>query len=132
MVVPADPADPAGDEVRVARVLALHEDRVAAEDRAGAVALRDPHVPEVDLRVDAERAHDPGDRVPGHLGQALVVRAERAGAGDGRRHASPRLPCRVRCGGSPGAGGAGGEPRAVGAPLRLLVEGLRGDRCAAA
>ena len=41
VVVAADAADAAGDEVRVARVLALHEDRVAAEDRRGAVALGD-------------------------------------------------------------------------------------------
>ena len=69
VVVAADPADPAGDEVRVAGVLALHEDAVAAEDRGGAVALRDPLGLEVDLGVDAEAADDPGDRVPGHLGE---------------------------------------------------------------
>ena len=73
VVVAADPADPAGDEVRVARVLALHEDRVAAEDRRGAVALGDLLLPEVDLRVDAEAADDPGDRVPGHLDEAGLV-----------------------------------------------------------
>ncbi len=67
VVVAADAADPAGDEVRVARVLALHEHAVAAEDRRGAVALRDLLLLEVDLGVDAEAADDPGDRVPGHL-----------------------------------------------------------------
>ena len=41
VVVAADAADAAGDEVGVARVLALHEDAVAAEDRRGAVALGD-------------------------------------------------------------------------------------------
>ena len=41
MVVAADPADPAGDEMGVARILALHEDAVAAEDRRGAVTLGD-------------------------------------------------------------------------------------------
>ena len=64
VVVTADPADPAGDEVRVPRVLALHEDAVAAEDRRGAVALGDPLGLEVDLGVDAEAADDPGDRDP--------------------------------------------------------------------
>ena len=74
VVVAADAADTAGDEVGVARVLALHEDAVAAEDRRGAVALGDLPVGEVDLGVDAEAAHDPGDRVPGHL-QASAFQA---------------------------------------------------------
>src|SRR4029079_10206870 len=67
VVVATDPADPAGDEVGIARILALHEDRVAAEDRAGAVALGDDLLVEVDLGVNAEAADDPGDRVPRHL-----------------------------------------------------------------
>ena len=91
VVVAADAADPAGDEVGVARVLALHEDRVAAEDRAGAVALGDLHVAEVDLGVDPERPDDPGDRVPRHLREALRVGGDLAGAGNGRRHVTPRL-----------------------------------------
>jgi hypothetical protein len=41
VVVAADAADAAGDEVGVARILALHEDAVAAKDRRGAVALGD-------------------------------------------------------------------------------------------
>jgi hypothetical protein len=41
VMVTADAADAAGDEVGVPRVLALHEDAVAAEDRRGAVALDD-------------------------------------------------------------------------------------------
>ena len=69
VVVAADPADPAGDEVRVAGVLALHEDAVAAEDRRGAVALGDPLGLEVDLGVDTQAAHDPRDGIPGHLGE---------------------------------------------------------------
>ena len=69
MVVAADAADAAGDEVGVARVLALHEDAVAAEDRRGAVALGDLPVGEIDLGEDAQAADDPGDRVPGHLDQ---------------------------------------------------------------
>ena len=73
VVVTADAADTAGDEVGVARILALHEDRVAAEDRRGAVALDDFAVLEVDLRVDAEAADDPGDRVPRHLHQLAGV-----------------------------------------------------------
>src|SRR5262249_36204220 len=72
VVVTADAADAAGDEVGVARVLALHEDAVAAEDRGAAVALRDSLSLEVDLGVDAQAAHDPGDRVPGHLHQLAI------------------------------------------------------------
>ena len=67
VVVTADAADAAGDEVRVPGVLAPHEDAVAAEDRGRAVALPDLLGLEVDRRVDAEAADDPGDRVPGHL-----------------------------------------------------------------
>jgi hypothetical protein len=67
VVVAADPADAARDEVGVARVLALHEDAVAAEDRRGAVALGDLALAEVDLGVDPEAPDDAGDRVPIHL-----------------------------------------------------------------
>src|SRR3984893_19152576 len=67
VVVAADAADAAGDEVRVARVLALHEDAVAAEDRRRAVALDHSLLREVDLRVDAEASDDACDRVPRHL-----------------------------------------------------------------
>ena len=81
VVVAADAADAAGDEVRVARVLALHEDAVAAKDRRGAVALGDLAVVEVDLGVDAEAADDPGDRIPVHLDQlAALIRAGRCGS----------------------------------------------------
>ena len=71
VVVAADAADAAGDEVRVARILALHEDAVAAKDGRGAVALGDLAVLEIDLGEDAEAAHDAGDRVPVHLHQLL-------------------------------------------------------------
>src|SRR6185437_6762629 len=67
VVVAADPADTTGNEMRVARVLAFHEDAVATEDRRGAVAFDDTLLLEVDLRVNPETAHDPGDRIPGHL-----------------------------------------------------------------
>ena len=67
VVVTADAADAAGDEVRVPWVLALHEQAVAAEDRRGAVALANLLLLEVDRGVDAEAPDDPGDRVPRHL-----------------------------------------------------------------
>jgi hypothetical protein len=86
VVVAADAADAAGDEVRVARVLALHEDGVAAEDRRRAVALGDRTVAEVDLRVDAETADDAGDRVPRHLDEALVGRLRARRSRKDRRH----------------------------------------------
>ena len=75
VVVAADAADAARDEVGVPRVLALHEDAVAAEDRRGAVALGDLALPEVDLRVDAEAPDDAGDRIPRHLHQVVAVLA---------------------------------------------------------
>ena len=67
VVVAADAADAAGNEVRVARVFALHEDAVAAEDRGRAVTLGDLAFAEIDLGEDAEAADDPGDGIPIHL-----------------------------------------------------------------
>ena len=67
VVVPADAADAAGDEVRVARVLALHEHAVAAEERGGALALHHLPVVEVYLGVDPQVADDARDRVPRHV-----------------------------------------------------------------
>ncbi len=81
VVVAADAADAAGDEVGVARVLALHEDAVAPEDRRRAVALGDRALAEVDLRVDAQAADDARDRVPRHLDEAAGVLL---GGGHGR------------------------------------------------
>ena len=72
VVVAADAADAAGDEVGVARVLALHEDAVAAEDRRRAVALGDLAFAEVDLGEDAQAADDPGDRIPAHFDQVAA------------------------------------------------------------
>ena len=87
VVVTADTADPARDEVRVARVLALHEDRVAAEDRRRRVALHHALLREIDLRVDPEAPDDAGDRVPRHLDEAGLVLRDVRGLGLGGRHA---------------------------------------------
>ena len=69
VVVAANAANAAGDEVSVARVFALHENAVPAKDGRGAVALDHMLVLEVDLGKDAEAAHDPGNRVPVHFHQ---------------------------------------------------------------
>ncbi len=74
VVVAADAADAAGDEVGVARVFALHEHAVAAEDRRRAVAFGHRALAEVDLGVDAETSDDARDRVPCHLDEAIGVR----------------------------------------------------------
>src|SRR5205823_1585376 len=71
VVVAADSADAAGDEMSVARILSFHENAVATEDRASAVALGDLLRVEVDLGVDAEAPDDARDRVPGFLDQFL-------------------------------------------------------------
>ena len=93
VVVTADAADPAGDEVRVPRVDALHEDVESPEDHRGAVALEHLLVGEVDLRVDPEAPDDAGDRVPGHLlDHDLLV----AGALNGRHASSPHSLSRAR------------------------------------
>lgn len=75
VVVATDPADTTGDEMRVARVLALHENGVPAEDRGAAVALSHSACREINLRVDAEAANDPGYRIPHHLGELTRLRA---------------------------------------------------------
>ena len=67
MVIAADAADTAGDKVRIARIFALHEDAVAAEDRRGAVAFGYFALAEIDFGEDAEAANDPGNRIPVHL-----------------------------------------------------------------
>ena len=73
VIVAADPADAAGDEVGVARVFALHEDAVAAEDRRGAVTLDHLAVGEIDFGEDAETADDSGYRIPVHLDDLLLL-----------------------------------------------------------
>ena len=73
VVVATDAADATRDEMGVARVLALHEDAVATEDRRRAVALGHDTLPEVDLGVDAEAPDDARDRVPRHLDEAVGV-----------------------------------------------------------
>ena len=73
MIVAADAANAAGDEVGVARIFALHEDAVAAKDRRGAVTLRHMLVLKVDLGKDAQAAHDTGDRVPVHFHQVPLL-----------------------------------------------------------
>src|SRR2546430_11323933 len=47
VVVAADSADAAGDEVRVARVLSFHEDAVTTEDRRGRPARSEEHTSEL-------------------------------------------------------------------------------------
>jgi len=73
VVVTADATDTAGDEMGVAGILALHEQRVAAEYRRRAVAFDDLAVVEVNLRIDAEAADYPGDGIPRHLHQLARI-----------------------------------------------------------
>src|SRR5262249_39556112 len=75
MIVAADAADATRDEVRVARILPLHEHAVAAEHRRRAVAFRDFTVLEVYFRIDAEVADDPRDRIPVHLDEVAFLGA---------------------------------------------------------
>ena len=115
VVVTADAADAAGDEVRVPRIDPLHEDVEAAEDHRRAVALEHLLVGEVDLGVDAQAADDPGDRIPRHLldGDLLLDRSLCCG--------------HVRS--SPALGVAGGQLRAgcgaTRAPCRTCFSRLR-------
>ncbi len=67
MIIAADSADAAGDEVGVARIFSLHENAVSAENRRSAVTLGDFFLLEVDLSVNAEAPDDTGNRVPRHF-----------------------------------------------------------------
>src|SRR6202012_105255 len=127
VVVAADAADAAGNEVRVARILALHEDRVAAEDRRGAMTLDHFAVLEVDLGVDAEAAYDPGDRIPGHLDELAGLALSVGRLGDDRCHRSLLPTFELRWCPLPGAVCTRCEFVALVPPARFLVERAVGD-----
>jgi hypothetical protein len=67
VVVTADAADAACDEVSVARIFALHEEAVTSKDVGSAKGLCHPPVLEVDLRIDAQAANDTCHWIPRHL-----------------------------------------------------------------
>src|SRR5579872_306286 len=69
MVVTANSTDAAGYEVRVTRILALHKNAVATEDRRGAMTFGNLPVVEVNLSEYPQTAHDPSNRIPIHLHQ---------------------------------------------------------------
>src|SRR5262249_10019145 len=75
VVIATDPADAAGDEVGIARVLALHENAVAAEDGGGAVTLGHLTVREVTFREDAQAPDDARDRITVHPHQLTTPAA---------------------------------------------------------
>src|SRR5919198_2535315 len=133
VVVAADPADAAGDEMRVPRVLAFHEDAVPAEDGRGAVALRHLFVLEINLGEDTEAAHDAGYGVPAHLDQiALLSRRFGQWLSDGshmfilsRSRSATNRTRSVRA----GLGLVTGDQlTATAPPLGLAVHGIVGDR----
>src|SRR5215475_3193142 len=86
VVVAADPADAAGNEVRIARVLVFHEYAVTSEYGRRAVALGHLLILEIDLREDAEAADDPRDRVPVHLDKTFGLRQNGFSGRDHRGH----------------------------------------------
>ena len=67
MIVAANSADSAGNEVRVSRIFALHEDAVSAEDGGSAMTLGHFSIGKIYLCIDTEAADDPSDRIPIHL-----------------------------------------------------------------
>ncbi len=67
VIVATNAADPAGNEMRVARIFPLHEYAVAAKNGRGAVTLGNFPVIKVDLRKDTQAADDPRDGIPIHL-----------------------------------------------------------------
>src|SRR5207248_3483117 len=119
VVVAADAADAARDEMRVAGVLAPHEDRVAPEHGRLRLAGRDLLVLEVDLGVDPEVPDDAGDRVPGHVDELAGLRFD-ALTGDGHVTVPPLLV-------APAGFVTGGQLGSLVPPLGLLVHRLVGD-----
>jgi hypothetical protein len=67
VVVTANAADAAGDEVGVAGIFPFHKNAVTAKDRGGAVTFSNFPFAEVDFGKDAEAADDPCNRIPIHL-----------------------------------------------------------------
>src|SRR6202140_4360496 len=67
VVITADTADAAGDEVGITRIFALHKKTVASKDRRSAMAFRYFPILEVDLGIDAKAANDACNRIPRHL-----------------------------------------------------------------
>ncbi len=67
MIVAANAANAAGDEMSVTRVLVLHENAVAAENGRGAMALDDLLFFKVNFGIDAQAPDDAGDGIPGHF-----------------------------------------------------------------
>ena len=131
VVVAADAADAAGDEVGVARILALHENAVAAKDRRGAVALGDLAVGEVDLGEDAEAADDARDRIPGHFDELAGARAWASSVRIAVRVAMMRLLC-VSSWSSVCGLITGGQFGTSMPPLWFLVDGAIGEHPQAA
>jgi hypothetical protein len=64
VIVATDAADPAGDEVRVRRALAFHEDGVATKYGRRAPAISNDVATEVHLGVNAQASDDARNRVP--------------------------------------------------------------------
>src|SRR6476660_5180767 len=67
VIVTADAADPARNEMGVARIFVLHEDAVAAENRRSAITFDYLFSVEVNFCENAETADDPSNRIPIHL-----------------------------------------------------------------
>src|SRR6185312_1321436 len=86
VVVAADAANAAGEEGGVARILAAHENAVAAEDRGRTVALGDLPVGEIDFGVNAQAADDARDGIPGHFDELTPLGANLAPRLDGGGH----------------------------------------------
>src|SRR5271163_382543 len=83
VVVPANPADAARNEVRVPRILTLHENAVAPENGRSAVALRHLPVFKINLRENSQAPDNSSNRVPIH-----VHKFSRAGRSAFRRNSS--------------------------------------------
>src|SRR5579862_6256660 len=120
VIVAADAADAAGDEMGVALIFALHEYAVSAEDGGGAVALRHSVIFKIDFGEYSKTADDPGDGIPVHLHQiARFAGCLYVGCCDCAHGRFSSERSRTVAGGQLGSG----MP-----PLRFLVDGLVGER----
>lgn len=67
VVISADPANAAGNEVSVPRIFASHEHAVAAKYRRGAITFDNFAIVEIDLGENSQTPDDSRNRVPVHF-----------------------------------------------------------------
>jgi hypothetical protein len=69
VIIAADAADAAGDEVGITGIFVSHKDAITPEDRGSRVAFNHLSIVKIDLGIDTQTTDHPCDRIPRHLDQ---------------------------------------------------------------